>query len=108
MTCLFPDDGLGFVALTNKDGTPLPEMITRHAADRLLGLSPDRLAGEGLSKRAKMQGADRKEAKTKKNSVRQPGHVARPPARRIRRRIRASRLWPAQGRAPGRQARRHL
>jgi CubicO group peptidase (beta-lactamase class C family) len=71
-TCLFPDDGMGLVVLTNKNGTPLPELITRHAADRLLGLQPIDWLAEGLEKRTKAQDAE-KEAKKKKESVRRTG-----------------------------------
>jgi CubicO group peptidase (beta-lactamase class C family) len=71
-TCLFPDDGLGLVVLTNKDGTPLPELITRHASDRLLGLKPIDWLAEGLDRRNKALDAQ-KEAKKKKESVRRPG-----------------------------------
>jgi CubicO group peptidase (beta-lactamase class C family) len=71
-TCLFPDDGMGLVVLTNKSGTPLPELITRHAADRLLGLTPIDWLAEGLEKHTKAQDAE-KEAKKKKESVRRPG-----------------------------------
>ena len=71
-TCLFPDDGMGLVVLTNKDGTPLPELITRHAADRLLSLEPIDWLAEGLDKRNKGLDAQ-KEAKKKKESVRRPG-----------------------------------
>ncbi len=70
-TCLFPDDGMGLVILTNKSGTPLPELITRHAADRLLGLAPIDWLAEGLEKHTKAQGAE-KEAKKNKESVRRP------------------------------------
>jgi CubicO group peptidase (beta-lactamase class C family) len=71
-TCLFPDDGMGLVVLTNKDGTPLPELITRHASDRLLNLEPIDWLAEGLDKRNKALDAQ-KEAKKKKESVRRPG-----------------------------------
>jgi CubicO group peptidase (beta-lactamase class C family) len=72
MTCLFPDDGLGLVVLTNKNGTTLPETISRHAADRLLNLEPIDWLTEALDRRNKALDAD-KEAKTKKESVRRPG-----------------------------------
>ncbi len=77
-TCLFPDDGMGLVVLTNKNGTPLPELISRHASDRLLALQPIDWLAEGLEKQTKAQGAE-KEAKKKKESVRRPGtHPAHP------------------------------
>ncbi len=71
-TCLFPDDGMGLVVLTNKDGTPLPELIARHASDRLLSLEPIDWLAEGLEKRNKALDAE-KEARKKKESVRRPG-----------------------------------
>jgi Domain of unknown function (DUF3471)/Beta-lactamase len=71
-TCLFPDDGMGLVVLTNKNGTPLPELIVRHASDRLLGLASIDWLAEGLEKHTKAQGAET-EAKKKKESVRRPG-----------------------------------
>jgi len=71
-TCLFPDDGMGLVVLTNKDGTPLPETITRHASDRLLNLEPIDWLAEALDRRNKALDAA-KEAKKKKESVRRSG-----------------------------------
>ncbi len=71
-TALFPDDDLGIVVLANLGGTGLPEIITRHAADRLLGLPPIDWNGEALGKKAKNKAAA-KEAKTKKDTVRRPG-----------------------------------
>jgi hypothetical protein len=72
MTTLFPDDGLGLVALANMDGTALAEMVNRHAADRLLGLSTIDWSGEELTKKAKGKAAA-KLAKSKKETVRRPG-----------------------------------
>ena len=77
-TCLFPDDGMGLVVLTNKDGTPLPGLIARHASDRLLGLASIDWLAEGLDRRTKGLEAE-KAAKTKKDTVRRPGtHPAHP------------------------------
>ncbi len=72
MTTLFPEDGLGLIAVANMSGTSLPEMVTRHAADRLLGLSTIDWSGEELGKKAKNKAAS-KEAKSKKDTVRRPG-----------------------------------
>jgi CubicO group peptidase (beta-lactamase class C family) len=72
MTTLFPEDGLGLIAVANISGTSLPEMVTRHAADRLLGLSTIDWSGEELAKKAKNKAAS-KEAKSKKETVRRPG-----------------------------------
>ncbi len=71
-TTLFPDDDLGIVVLANLGGTGLPEMVTRHAADRILFLPPIDWNGEALGKKAKNKAAG-KEAKTKKDTVRRPG-----------------------------------
>jgi CubicO group peptidase (beta-lactamase class C family) len=71
-TTLFPDDDLGIVVLANLGGTALPQMVTRHAADRLLGLPPIDWNGEALGKKAKSKAAS-KEAKTKKDTVRRRG-----------------------------------
>jgi hypothetical protein len=71
-TSLFPDDGLGVVVLANMNGTALPEMLTRHAADRVLGLTPIDWSGEELDKKVKGKAAT-KQAKTKKNLVRKSG-----------------------------------
>jgi CubicO group peptidase (beta-lactamase class C family) len=71
-TCLFPDDGMGIVVLTNMNGTNLPDLIVNHAADRLLGLKPIDWLAEGLDRRTKGLAAE-KEAKKKKESVRRSG-----------------------------------
>jgi CubicO group peptidase (beta-lactamase class C family) len=77
-TCLFPDDGLGIVVLTNMSGTPLPALIVEHAADRLLGLAPTEWLAEGFDKKTKGRDAE-KQAKTKKETVRRSGtHPAHP------------------------------
>lgn len=76
-TFLLPDDGLGIVVLANKDGTGLPDLLVRHASDRLLKLDPIDWYGEGLGKYKKRKAAE-KVAKTKKETVRRsgtsPGH----------------------------------
>ncbi len=71
-TTLFPDDGVGIVAFANKGGSGLPQIITRHASDRLLGLSTIDWSGEELAKVRKGKAAA-KEAKTKKETVRKSG-----------------------------------
>jgi CubicO group peptidase (beta-lactamase class C family) len=72
MTTIYPQDGLGIVVLSNMNGTGLPEMLSRHAADRILSLSPIDWSGEQL-KKTKLAKAAAKSAKTKKTSVRRPG-----------------------------------
>ena len=71
-TTLFPRDDMGVVVLANLGGTGLPEIVTRHLADRLLGVPPVDWDGEALGKKAKNKTAA-KEAKTKKDTVRRHG-----------------------------------
>jgi CubicO group peptidase (beta-lactamase class C family) len=71
-TTLFPDDDLGMVVFANLGRTGLPEMVTRHASDRLLGLAPIDWSGDALTRRAKGMAAT-KDAKSKKETVRRPG-----------------------------------
>ena len=72
MTTLFPEDGLGLVVLSNMNGTQLPELLSRHAADRLLGLPSIDWSGEALKKKKVAKDAA-KSAKTKKTAVRRRG-----------------------------------
>jgi CubicO group peptidase (beta-lactamase class C family) len=71
-TTLFPDDRIGLVVFANLGGTALPELLTRQASDRLLGLSPIDWSGEELAKKAKRKAAD-KDAKSKKDNARRTG-----------------------------------
>ena len=48
---LLPDDGIGVVVLTNLNATPLPDIVARHASDRLLGLEPIDWNGRSLKRR---------------------------------------------------------
>jgi CubicO group peptidase (beta-lactamase class C family) len=75
MTTLFPDDELGLIVVANLNGTPLPEMITRHAADRLLQLAPIDWGKTELAKHEAGKAAART-AKTKKETVRRSGTAA--------------------------------
>ncbi len=79
MTTIFPHDGLGLVVLSNMQGTQLPEMLSRHAADRVLGLSPIDWSGEALKKKKAAKEAN-KSAKAKKTSVCRAGTA---PAHRL-------------------------
>ncbi len=72
MTTVYPRDGVGIVVLSNMNGTQLPEMLSRHAADRILSLSPIDWSGEEL-KKTKLAKAAAKLAKTKKTTVQRPG-----------------------------------
>src|SRR5205814_1904315 len=72
LVTLFPNDHIGFVVLTNGNGTPLPNILTLHAADRLLKLDPKDWNADRLAKRAQNKTAD-KEAESKKNVTRKTG-----------------------------------
>jgi CubicO group peptidase (beta-lactamase class C family) len=69
---LLPEDGIGFVVLTNMNGTGLRDLIVRVAADRLLKLSPVDWIGDAAKRRAVAEAAG-KEARKKKEVVRVPG-----------------------------------
>lgn len=60
MVALFPQDGFGFVALANMNGTPLPELAIRTAIDRLLGLEPIDWLGEAAKRQAEGEEAQKK------------------------------------------------
>jgi CubicO group peptidase (beta-lactamase class C family) len=72
LVTLLPQDDLGIVVLTNKDGTGVPERLVRHTIDRLLKLEPIDWNGEALVRRGKGKEID-KEAKAKKSSRRKAG-----------------------------------
>jgi CubicO group peptidase (beta-lactamase class C family) len=71
-TVVFPDDGLGLCVLSNMGGTALPELVSRHGADRVLALAPIDWSGEELVKKKKGKEAT-KAAKAKKDTVRRSG-----------------------------------
>jgi CubicO group peptidase (beta-lactamase class C family) len=73
LVCMLPDDGMGVVTLTNKNGSPLPELLTRHALDLLLesetkdwiGQTAERIAkGKDVQKEAEEKKATRRIADT--------------------------------------------
>ena len=68
---LFPDDGLGIVALTNS-GNALPTLLTRHAADRILGLEEINWNAEALAENAQAEQLE-EESKEKKFVARRDG-----------------------------------
>ncbi len=72
MVTLLPQDGIGIVALANKGGSGLPELVSRHALDRLLGLDPIDWSGEALVRREAGKKLE-KEAKEKKAATRRAG-----------------------------------
>jgi len=69
---MFPRERIGLIALTNLNGSALPGIVTRHAIDRLLKLSPRDWHAEALEKQAKGK-ALRKDAEKKKDIVRKSG-----------------------------------
>ena len=74
MVSLWPDDGLGFVVLTNRNGTGLPELLIRTAADRILGLETVDWIGDAAKKLAEGEAVG-KQAEDKKATRRRPGTV---------------------------------
>jgi CubicO group peptidase (beta-lactamase class C family) len=46
-----PSEGVGVVVLTNLGGNPLPDIVARHASDRLMGLEPIDWNGRALKRR---------------------------------------------------------
>jgi CubicO group peptidase (beta-lactamase class C family) len=78
MVSMFPGDGIGFVVLSNMNGTGLPELLIRQATDLILDLQPKDWIGEAAERKAKgMELA--KQAETKKMSRRilktKPAHA---------------------------------
>jgi len=74
LVCMLPDDGVGIVALTNKNGSPLPELLIRHASDLLLGTETKDWIGQTVERIAKSKDMQ-KEAEEKKVTRRKTGTV---------------------------------
>jgi len=72
LVSFLPNDGLGFVVLTNKNGTSLPELLVRTAADRILGLEAVDWIGDAAKQQAAGEAIGKK-AEEKKATRRQPG-----------------------------------
>jgi CubicO group peptidase (beta-lactamase class C family) len=72
MVSLWPNDGLGFVVLTNKNGTGLTELLVRTAADRILGLEAVDWIGDAAKRLAEGEEVGKK-AEEKKATRRRPG-----------------------------------
>lgn len=74
----YPFDGLGVVALANRDGTGLPAMIDQIVADRLLQLGDKDWAGEAAQAMAKAKAAEASAKKagadTKQGGDQPPSH----------------------------------
>ena len=72
MVSLLPNDGLGFVVLTNKNGTGLTELLIRTAIDRILGLEAVDWIGDAAKRQAEGEAVGKK-AEEKKATRRRPG-----------------------------------
>ena len=55
LVALFPYDSVGVVALSNKNGSSVPEFVVRQIADRLFGLEPRDWSGEALERARKAE-----------------------------------------------------
>jgi len=82
---LFPYDGVGIVALANRSGTPVPGLVTQHAADRLLGLEKRDWNAEALAKRDAVK-------KEQKGNLAKTRHQACTSFQGLRGRLRTPRL----------------
>lgn len=71
MVSMFPGDGIGFVVLSNLNGTGLPELLIRQAADLILDLKSKDWIAEAVERKAKGLELN-KQAETKKLSRRVP------------------------------------
>jgi CubicO group peptidase (beta-lactamase class C family) len=71
MVSMLPQDRVGFVVLSNKNGTGLPELLIRHATDLILGLEAKDWVGEAAKSKVKGDAAS-KEAEKKKAARRVP------------------------------------
>lgn len=67
-----PQDDIGIVILTNKNGTGVPELLEKIALDRILGIDGKDWLAEALEKRAKGL-VEIKEAESKAETVRVKG-----------------------------------
>ncbi|HEK86806.1 MAG TPA: serine hydrolase [Candidatus Aminicenantes bacterium] len=55
LVSMLPNDGFGFVVLTNRNGTGLPELLVRTLSDKLLGLEPVDWIGEAVRNAAQAE-----------------------------------------------------
>jgi CubicO group peptidase (beta-lactamase class C family) len=72
LVSFLPNDGLGFVVLTNRNGSALPELLVRTAADRILGLEAVDWVGDAAKQQAAGEEIGKK-AEEKKVTRRRPG-----------------------------------
>ncbi len=75
---MVPADNLGVVVLTNLGGSPFPDIIARHASDRLLGLEPIDWNGRALKRRdvsEKAAASAKKSAGEERKTGTKPAHA---------------------------------
>ena len=72
LVTLFPDDRAGIVVLANKNAAGFPDVLTKHIADRILGLDPVAWNDEGLQSRKQSEQAQEK-AEEKQGATRRKG-----------------------------------
>jgi hypothetical protein len=75
LASLMPDDGLGVAVLSNRAGTPLPEIVAFQVYDRLLGLSPFPWGDRAKARRAE---AEKAQAAKTDAAKKDPGAPAPP------------------------------
>lgn len=77
LVLLVPEKKIGMALLTNRNGSPLPALLARHLADRLLGLPPREWSAERLARRDRETAAGRetpsRKAEARKTAAR-PSH----------------------------------
>lgn len=71
LVTLFPNDGIGIVALANGNGTPLPGLMTLHAAEMLFDSGRKDWNAQALARNAQFDEAEEK-AEAKKTATRVP------------------------------------
>lgn len=75
---MLPDEGIGVVVLSNLNGNPLPDIVARHASDRLLGLEPIDWNGRSLKRRdvgEKASASAKKAAGEERKTGTKPAHT---------------------------------
>ena len=62
---VLPDDSVGFVVLTNMNGTALPELLVRHASDLILGAEERNWIALSVAERARGKKVEKESEKNK-------------------------------------------
>lgn len=65
LVSVLPDDSVGFVVLTNMNGTALPELLVRHASDLILGAEDRNWIAQAVARRAQGEQAEKEAEKNK-------------------------------------------